>query len=274
MTTTLVEAAAYADVVVPAAGEPRTAASIQAPFQTLTNRTKWLKDEIVEVAAYSSGITKFRQAADITALKAITSSSYADGQVCFVLGYGVYHYTAASAASVSEPWIVKPDDVAGNGRWLHAEYLLKAANSGLATLNSSGKLTSGQLENRIVAMGIASGSYTTTGAEADMTSITTTLTGLLTGDKVFVDFSAGVVGADASTGGLSKLRVVLPDTSTSDHASTASIIGTTTIYLCQALNYTCVQDGSHTFKMRGSLVGGGVSGAWSNIQFRVVAVRP
>ncbi len=44
MTTTLTETATFgASVAVPATGEARTAASVQTPFQELTNRTAWTK---------------------------------------------------------------------------------------------------------------------------------------------------------------------------------------------------------------------------------------
>lgn len=47
MTTTLTETATFgASVAVPATGEARTAASVQTPFQELTNRSAWTKDAL------------------------------------------------------------------------------------------------------------------------------------------------------------------------------------------------------------------------------------
>jgi hypothetical protein len=58
-----------------------------------------------------------REAADVTALKAISVAGLATKDLRLVPGVGLYRYDSGSSATETLPWIVAP--TVGGGRWVH-----------------------------------------------------------------------------------------------------------------------------------------------------------
>ena len=73
MPTNLTDVSTFTSpVAVPADGDARNAASVETPFQSLSNRTKYLKDTI------EAGSTKIRLVSSTAALKALTGMTTGD----------------------------------------------------------------------------------------------------------------------------------------------------------------------------------------------------
>lgn len=118
-------------IPVPADGEGATAASIHAFVQPLANRSQWTYSLIT-----GTGVQRFANADDITALKALTGMAHKDARV--VIGYGMYLYDSGSSATEDLPWIVQP--TTGGGRWRLAGSLLPFQSRHLAYRSFSNAL--------------------------------------------------------------------------------------------------------------------------------------
>jgi hypothetical protein len=119
---------------VPDDGDNLTAASAITPWQSLADNTRYLQ-QILE----NSGIKIVRNAASLSALKALTVGSTYDQQVCWVEGLGLFFYDYGASTTPDNAMVVQPD--AGGGRWIHAAYAARGANYGLAGLSGAGQLS-------------------------------------------------------------------------------------------------------------------------------------
>jgi hypothetical protein len=139
MSETLTESSTFtASIVVPTGGDTRNAASVKTPFQSLTNRTKYLNDLL------TSGVKKVRSVATLAAMKALTSVG--SGELCNILvaadddyifdNCGTFFFvptcTDAAMTLGNIPIIVVPDD--GIGRWVN---ILAGAMSNLSGASTS-----------------------------------------------------------------------------------------------------------------------------------------
>jgi hypothetical protein len=143
MPTTVPESVTFdANVQVPNDGEGATSASLSGTFlQKLVNRSAYLK-AIVDV----SGVMRFRNVADITALKAVAGMSTGDQRL--VPGVGFYYFDASTTPLADiVPWILKPN--AGPGQWVHS--LAQLRGGYLATIGAGNKVEQA-VPNRIVAL--------------------------------------------------------------------------------------------------------------------------
>jgi hypothetical protein len=77
MSTTLVEVSSFtASVIVPEPGEDVTAASVEGPFQALANRTKYVKDNAVDVRSFQFEYENITPSGIITELALITGAGF------------------------------------------------------------------------------------------------------------------------------------------------------------------------------------------------------
>lgn len=112
-------ATAFPIQTAPLAGEPRTAESVESCLQNAADRAEYNNDRLTYIDPDRSGARRLRVVANITALKAIPSSNYGDGQFVVVKRVGTFCYEATATDGVAEPYIVKPNDVGGGpGRWV------------------------------------------------------------------------------------------------------------------------------------------------------------
>ena len=130
-----------ATVTCPVESDPFTLVHLENGLQDLANRTANLA--LQPLAAVLD---------DITALKAVNTTSVPDNTVRIVDQVGVYIFASASAAAEALPWIVQP--TTGSGRWLHVLNITRGAALGLATLGSDTLVPDAQLK-RAVANGLA-----------------------------------------------------------------------------------------------------------------------
>lgn len=118
-------------VVVPTDDDEANAASVEAPFQRLANRTHNLNETITQGGLTRQGATRIREVADEAALKVLTGM--ADGEYAAVasLGGATFRYSATAADAELARWVVKP--VVGPGRWINTAFKLVGGPGGLAT---------------------------------------------------------------------------------------------------------------------------------------------
>ena len=135
MPATLTESDSFDSVItVPAGGDDRAAASVVVALQSLANRTKALKATLDGVTGDArDGIVRLREAADVTALQAITGMS--TGDLALVPSLGLFRYDSASAVSAVGSIVVTPG--VGSGRWVWQGYSLLDAAHGLPKLDAS-----------------------------------------------------------------------------------------------------------------------------------------
>jgi len=103
-------------VSVPIDGELATGAAFEAPYQQLSNRTAYLRDQMEQ-----KGVRRVRRAADFAALRAIADMQVFD--VRWVTGYGLYWYDASAVGAEELPWTVWPST--GVGLWRHLESAMR-----------------------------------------------------------------------------------------------------------------------------------------------------
>jgi len=129
-------------VTVPDDGDGATGASVETPFQALTDRVAWCEDAIDT----SGGKHPLKTVNALAALTGIAGPSNGDQRI--VTGYGLYQFVAGDTTTAFSPWVVTH----ASGRWFHATYS-SIADSGvgalLATL-SGGKLPIARHTNGIV----------------------------------------------------------------------------------------------------------------------------
>jgi hypothetical protein len=152
--------------------------------QKLADRTRYLYDKWFNVVV------------SLAALKALTGMT--NGEKRFVRGHGWYEFRASDLAVEISPWILEPSAF-GAGRWYHELADLLAANLGIATLSSTGKLVQA-VPNRM--MQFASdwfNDYTTNSAtQVDVSGASIALgTAGVVGDLVHVTAHFGIQAVGA-----------------------------------------------------------------------------
>ena len=192
MPTNLTDTSSFDTATSPVGSDIRNAASVRASLQPLANRTRFLFDQTAALA-------------DIAALKAIASP--ADGLVRLVKSKGLYVFDLASVSAEALPFIVQP--TVGSGCWVHELYLLQGQNSGLAPLDSGGKVPAAHIPNRIVSVLSAhlatNFSVPSSGTWTD--ALTFAITGCVAGDILHIHGFASV-----GTGGVGcRVRLALDD---------------------------------------------------------------
>ncbi|MCX7741064.1 MAG: tail fiber domain-containing protein [Meiothermus sp.] len=113
--------------------EPVAIGPLENAIQAVLNRTEnlHLSRQVVE----TTGVKRIQRVASLSALQSLTGM--ADQDVVTVDGYGLYRLFNPSALTADGLWVVA---ASGGGRWVHINNLLRGANNGLATLDSSGRL--------------------------------------------------------------------------------------------------------------------------------------
>jgi hypothetical protein len=144
--------ASFPTATSPIAGEPRTAGSIEVPFQKAADRTAYLKDRVDFIDPTRDGARRLRRFATVTAMKAATDLT--DGGVAVVDGGAIYQYSSSSTLTEALPIIAQPNT--GGGRWIFLGYGALDVANGIPQLNGSGKLATsklacGDVGDRIVA---------------------------------------------------------------------------------------------------------------------------
>jgi hypothetical protein len=108
MPTNLSDVDSFPTATGPAGTDIRNAASVRDALQPLANRTRYL-------------FNRSNPLADLTALKAVSTSGMAAGTTRFVTGHGAFTFDDTSALAESLPWVARPTDrPASNGRWIAA----------------------------------------------------------------------------------------------------------------------------------------------------------
>jgi len=274
MTDTLIDddSSFPTSVVVPSGSDPRTAASVKAPFQTLANRAAYLR-KVLETL----GVIRLREAADLGALAGIDDDALAAGELRYVPGFGVYKLVVATGDSA--PWYVEA--LSGARRWEHELLNVKGATYGLATLSASGRVVE-KPSNAIVARGSARGApaqstNSTTGV--DVTDSSFTLDGAIANDIVEVE--ASVVGStDGSSNG--NISIAIVDGATTDHELSTSYggsvllsSGTSSQGLSLVKTRTVLTGGTITVKLMADNISGGAhTTTISRFTIKARLVRP
>ncbi len=129
------------DFTIPDDGDAYDAASVNVAFEALGDRTAYLR-----ALAETTGVLAIRSVSNVAALKALTGMT--SGQVCYVVGTGIYIYVDPDATAESLPWIVQP--TSGTGRWFHELNAVRGAASGLATLDTGAKVPVAQIPNAVL----------------------------------------------------------------------------------------------------------------------------
>jgi hypothetical protein len=117
-------------------GEPLDASHLIVAPAGLASRTRFLFDTLLGTGG--SGVRRLRQAATLTALRAIAPADRASGDVCLVPGAGLYVFDATATGPERAPWLVVPG--MPPGAWVNVLVALAGVASGLATLDATGKL--------------------------------------------------------------------------------------------------------------------------------------
>ena len=138
-----------------------------------------------------------RVLADFTALRGISNQVL--GERMYVQGCGHYEWRASSVAAESLPWIVSPG---GTGRWYHELYAVQAANNGLATLDTNGRVV--QLPYNATQLALATRLSATQTISAtsftDVPNLALTLTGVQVGDIVIIDADVSLWSTNSNFG--------------------------------------------------------------------------
>lgn len=110
--------ASFPTQTAPIGGDPRTASSVATPLQNAADRTEYCKDRILYVDPDKTGIRKFRSVTGSAGtVRAITD--HTNGDYILWANFGVWlRYDSASASADDGVLALKPDDVAGSGRWV------------------------------------------------------------------------------------------------------------------------------------------------------------
>lgn len=290
------DAASFPTQTSPLAGEPRTAGSVETPFQRAANRAAWLKDRLLYIDPDKGGVRRPRRFASIAAMKASTDIPV--GTTALVDGVGTYQFIADRTDEL-DPVVVRPTSIGPSdpGRWIVVGVgfgLLGAAN-GVPKLESDAKLEGPALQicdgaGRVTQDNIVRGvidqawldvNANTLIAQSPTWEIVTgsaidTTTDTTVGDVIVVDYQvlAGPVAGDVV--GL-RVQIVKPDLSTVEYVATAykSPTGGFAMMVPLMRNILATQNGSHTVRLQANGSNTNTSTATiSNVVARLSVVRP
>lgn len=213
----------------PLAGEPRTAGSVETPFQNATDRSQWCKDRIEHIDPTKEGARRLRRFASVAALKAVTDLT--DKGVALIDGVAVYEYDALSLATELSPAIITPTSVgAGAGRWIAVSFGNGALNvaNGVPQLNASARVPTERLEAsggaaKIEASSVVNGLVYVRTVRADTETSTSSSTfvdmdgagitvDLAIGDILVADFHVATENMSDTSFGELRVALLQPDT--------------------------------------------------------------
>lgn len=209
--------------------------------------------------------------ADFTALTALTGVQ--PNERIFVVGYGLYRYNQASAAAVAAPVIINGHGGVGRFEW---ELMTAAgAASGLATLDSSGKVNQYSV-NRIVSTAAVANNGATSTSSATYVAIpgmAITLSGTVAADILVIDWSLNLL---ASTH-IGSFAIQMTDGGNANIAESVQSISTTVLaQISKGTVYTITTGGTVVVKMMYSNPLTGTTQLYADPYqiLRVVQVRP
>lgn len=102
-------------VRVPVDGDEASGANFELPYQQLSDRTAYLREETEAL-----GVRRVRRVADLTVLRALADITPLE--LRWVVDRGLYWYDATTSDPEEEPWSVKPTSVGGLWRHTHSAY--------------------------------------------------------------------------------------------------------------------------------------------------------
>ena len=251
MPTNLSETATFdSPIAVPIDADPGNAASVQAPFQALTNRTAFLKGVL------DGGVPRVRHGTRV-AMRAVAGA--VTGDVFIVDQDGVYTFDASSVLTESTPWVVQPN--AGSGRWIHTLYAVRNIPNGIPTLDGSSKLAASQTPQRtlsfVVNVPYGTSSVLTGGTVQDFTGYSMSLGALDAGDVVIADCMLGYFLCN-SVGG--NLRLTLSsggvDTDMAASLTSAPYVNLNAMTASSIRRHVIAVGGTYTLRARGQNNGG------------------
>ncbi|WP_394845197.1 hypothetical protein LZC95_50245 [Pendulispora brunnea] len=107
----------FPTITVPDPLDSGNAASVEGPFQGLTNRSANLAQRIGGTPA-SNGVARLQVVPDIPGLRSLTP--HADGDVARVRGGALYEFRAEAGGVDDGKWVIRPNDILGGGpgKWL------------------------------------------------------------------------------------------------------------------------------------------------------------
>lgn len=144
------------EILVPTGGDPRTAGSVEAPFQALANRTLNLKNT-VDALGGREGVTKFREVANLDELKAIGRADRKNGDLVLVPTYGIYRYSDAYPRTDFAFWRVNSNEPSADnpsyGQWRHTLQSAIAGEFGILIGGPDGRILGQTSTNGIVHLG-------------------------------------------------------------------------------------------------------------------------
>lgn len=135
-------------------GDNKSASSVDVPFEGLADRTKWLKTGLEYIDVNREGVRRFRYFSGPATLRA--STDHVDATFAIIPGLGLYEFIGLSSGTDDGLYILKPNDVSGNGRW-HMRLIDSARRgeiNGIASLDASAKVPVTQLSNQRINYGI------------------------------------------------------------------------------------------------------------------------
>lgn len=266
--------ATFPDQSAPVPGEPRTAGSVQTPFQNAADRAAYLKDRLDHLDPNKEGARRLRRFANIAALQA--SVDIPNASVCIVDGVGLYEYFPASALSEAVPTVVKPTSVGVDpGAWIAIWLGAMGVANGIAQLDGAGKLPTSRLacgdaQGRIAA-GTVRGSVadfqssyngaspqTTSGSFVDVGAPQITVPAL-EGDRLKISLSMRAY--NLTNGKLAQYQVVVvnPDTSVNVVDGSAQYFTSTDEPRAGIFSYPINATGNYLVKLQHKQYDGGTS---------------
>jgi hypothetical protein len=133
----------------------------------------WIPTSDTDPTSIANAIaaTAMAKYASIAVLK--TQAGMADDSLAFVETFGHYMYNSASTTASDSIFVVRPDSIGSDatpGRWIHAIFAIKAANSGLATLTAAGKLAQSPADGSLATALLAANAVSQVVQSASVTS--------------------------------------------------------------------------------------------------------
>lgn len=185
--------------------------------------------------------------ADFTALTALTGVQ--PNERIFVVGYGLYRYNQASSAAVAAPVIINGHGGVGRFEW--ALMTAAGAASGLATLDSSGKVNQYSVNRIVSATAVANNGATSTNSTSYVTvpGMSITLFSVAAADILLLDWSLHISAGATYDGGFA---IQISDGGTVTPAETVTTItaGGTLFQLGQSTSYAVTTGGTVAIAMK------------------------
>jgi len=186
-------------------GEAATGAGLDGMAQPLADRDEYLKTQVDSI-----GVRRVRRVTTLGDLRGQVVTG--TGDVCYYVGTGFYYYDSGSVTAEDLPWIVESDY---GGRWFHELRDVRAAASGLATLNGSGRLaqlpayaTIAHKSTELSGTLTANVDFTTSSSWQDVAGGSVSFTNVNGNDVIVAQLSTrAIVGSAPLTSGACRIRL-------------------------------------------------------------------